>query len=198
MKALRAIGIRKAVSFVLYTVIGKFLHAVIFPQLRTTVLRLSGATVGNDTVIGDVTFTNLYHYGFTRVFIGDRCFVGDEASLDCRGGFELENDVTLSNRTNIVTHINVGYADHPLQRIYPTREQPVVIRRGAYVGTAAVILPGVTIGEESVVGAGAVVTRDVPAWSVVAGVPARILRRFRRAYRKRRKQVPAKKRRSRK
>jgi acetyltransferase-like isoleucine patch superfamily enzyme len=52
----------------------------------------------------------------------------------------------------------------------------VVIRRGAYIGVGAIILPGVTVGEGAIVGAGSVVTKDVPRLSVVAGNPARVIR----------------------
>jgi len=54
----------------------------------------------------------------------------------------------------------------------------VVIKRGAWIGAGAIILPNVTIGERAVVGAGAVVTRDVPPYTVVAGVPAREIKKL--------------------
>ena len=54
--------------------------------------------------------------------------------------------------------------------------RPVPVRRGADIGTDAVLLPGITVGENALVGAGAVVTNDVPAIAVVAGTPARVLR----------------------
>jgi acetyltransferase-like isoleucine patch superfamily enzyme len=54
--------------------------------------------------------------------------------------------------------------------------QPIVVKRNAWIGAAATILPGVTIGENAVVAAGAVVSRDVPANSIVAGVPAKVVK----------------------
>lgn len=173
---MQSIGFGKALMFLWYGLYAWIIHLSL-PPVRTILLRLAGARVGADTVIFDVRFANLYHYGFRKLVIGNRCFLGDEVMLDVRGGVTLEDEVTLSNRTNIVSHINVGYPDHPLQKIYPTKESPVVIKRGAYIGTGAIILPGVTIGRESVIGAGAVVTKSVSARVVVAGVPAHIIRK---------------------
>lgn len=177
MKAVSAIGYKKAFSFLWYGWLSWLLH-ISLPPIRVWLMRLAGAKIGTDTVIFDVQFANLYHYGFSRVIIGDRCFVGDQVLLDVRGGVTLSDDVTVSNRTNIVTHINVGYTDHPLQKAYPTKEEAVVLKRGAYIGTNATILPGVTIGEGSVVGAGSVVTKAVPPNTVVVGVPARVLKKI--------------------
>jgi acetyltransferase-like isoleucine patch superfamily enzyme len=56
------------------------------------------------------------------------------------------------------------------------RIEPVVVRHGADIGTNAVLLPGITVGRGAIVGAGAVVTADVPDFAIVAGVPARVLR----------------------
>ncbi len=175
-KAIQAIGFTKALRFVWFGWYAGLLH-ISLPPVRVWLLRLAGATIGQDTVIFDVRFANLYHYGFSRLSIGNRCFLGDEVMLDLRGGITLEDDVTVSNRSNIVTHINVGYADHPLQKAYPTKESRVTVKRGAYIGTAATILPGVTIGSESVVGAGAVVTKDVRSKIVVVGVPAKPIKK---------------------
>jgi acetyltransferase-like isoleucine patch superfamily enzyme len=179
MKALREIGYNRAFSFVFYTGVAGLLHWTIIPQVRVWILRVFGAHIGQDSFIGDVTYANLYHYGFRRISVGNRCFIGDECMLDTRGGITLEDDVTISNRCTVVSHINVGYKDHPLQRVYPTKESGVRFRHGTYVGTGAIILPGVTIGRGAVVGAGAVVTRDVPDRTLVAGVPARVIKRIR-------------------
>ena len=177
MKALKSIGIGKALRFFWYGWYSWLLH-ISLPPVRTFLLRLAGAKVGKDTVIFDITFANLYHYGFHKVVIGNRCFLGDEVMLDVRGGITLGDDVTLSNRTTVVTHINVGFDDHPLQKSYPTKELSVTVQKGVYIGTGAIILPGVTIGRESVIGAGAVVTKDVPSRSLAVGVPAKVLKKI--------------------
>jgi acetyltransferase-like isoleucine patch superfamily enzyme len=178
MKALKTIGFAKAFRFIWYSFISQMLHLVIIPQIRSNVMKWGGARIGADTIIGDVSFANLYHYGFSRIQIGDRCFIGDEVMIDARGGIDLGNDVTVSNRTNLVTHINVGYVDHPLQKNFPLSELSININHGSYIGTGAMILPGVIIGPNAVVGAGAVVTRDVREFTVVAGVPARMIRKL--------------------
>lgn len=177
MKALQTIGFLKAIRFVWYGWFSWLLD-ISLPPVRVGLIRLAGAKVGKDTVIMDVRFANLYHDGFRKLHIGNRCFIGDEVKLDVRGGITFENDVTISGRATIVTHINVGFDDHPLQKYYPTKESQVVIKQGAYIGTGAIILPGVTIGRESVVGAGAVVTKDVPAHTLVAGVPAKEVKKI--------------------
>jgi acetyltransferase-like isoleucine patch superfamily enzyme len=178
MEALRHIGWRKAVRFVWTSLYIWLLHLSFIPQVRVFLLTLAGAKIGKDVIIMDVDFVNAYHYGFGRLAIGDRCFLGDGVMIDLRGGVHMEHDVTVSNRTSIVTHTNVGLNSHPLQKYYPTKESTVVIKAGSYIGTGAIILPGVTVGRESVIGAGAVVTKDVPSKSVVAGVPARVIKKL--------------------
>ncbi len=178
MKALETIGIAKALRFIYYGWLVGLLH-ISLPPVRMMLLRIFGAHIGADTIIMDVRFANLYHYGFKKIRIGNRCFIGDEVLLDARGGILLEDEVTISNRVSVVTHINVGYPQHPLQRTYPSKEAKVVIQKGAYIGTGAILLPGITIGRESVVGAGAVVTKDVAASTVVVGTPAREVKKLR-------------------
>lgn len=178
MKSLKTIGVAKAIRFVLWELFKHLLAFSFVPPVRGFLLRIAGASVGADTVILNAVFVNAHHYGFRPLRIGRQCFIADEVLLDLRGGIILEDGVTISNRTSIVTHINVGYPDHPLQKSYPTKEAPVRIKRGAYIGTGAIILPGIVIGRSSVVGAGAVVTRNVPDNTVVAGVPAKHIKRI--------------------
>jgi maltose O-acetyltransferase len=84
--------------------------------------------------------------------------------------------VTLAERVLVLTHMNVGYKDHPLQAEFPPMAGGVCIERGAFVGASVTILAGVTIGAGSFVAAGSVVTGDVPPRTLVAGVPAKPVR----------------------
>jgi acetyltransferase-like isoleucine patch superfamily enzyme len=178
MKALRQIGLAKAARFGFFSLCMVPYRLLLFPQLRAPFLRLLGATVGRGTVLHAVRFFNLYRRGFGGLEIGADCFVGDECLLDLAEGIRLEAQVTLAERVLVLTHANVGYADHPLQPHFPASAAPVVVRSGSFVGANVTILPGVTIGPRAVVGAGSVVTRDVPEGVVAAGAPARVLRRI--------------------
>lgn len=177
MKSFQHIGLIKACRFLWTSLYIGFLHICFIPQARVFFLRLAGAKIGKDSIIMNVDFTNAYHYGFRTLKVGERVFIGDGVMLDLRGSITLENNVTISNKASVVTHINVGFIDHPLQKYYPTKESRVTVKTGCYIGTAAILLPGIIVGREAVIAAGAVVVRDVPSKTVVGGVPAKILKK---------------------
>jgi maltose O-acetyltransferase len=176
VKALREIGAGRALRFGFFTLAMAPYRIALFPPVRAVWLRLLGATIGRRAILHDVRFFNLYRRGLGGLRVGDDCFVGDECLLDLADEIRIEDHVTLAERVLVLTHTNVGYRDHPLQAHFPALAAPVTIRRGSFVGAAATILPGVTIGPESFVAAGSVVTADVAPRTVVAGVPARALR----------------------
>ena len=178
MNVIGIIGWEKALRFLFFTVYQFLLHICVVPQIRAFLLTLAGAKIGEGTVLLDIRFSNLHHHGFTRLRMGKRVFVGDGALLDTRGGILLGDDVTISSRVILITHTNVGFPGHPLQKHYPPKEGKITIGEGAYLGTAAIVLPGITIGKMAVVGAGAVVTKDVAAKTVEVGVPARSIKRI--------------------
>jgi acetyltransferase-like isoleucine patch superfamily enzyme len=120
-----------------------------------------------------VRFFNLYRRGLGGLEIGEDCFLGDECLLDLAEGIRLERQVTLAERVVILTHMNVGYHDHPLQARFPAQVAPVVIERGSFIGANATLLPGT---RSTGVRGGSVVTADVPPATLVAGVPARAVR----------------------
>src|SRR5205823_12963531 len=91
----------------------------------------------------------------------------------------LEDDVTVIAQTTILGHTYYPRHFHRLLGDEETRaDLRTTIRRGAYLGLRSTILAGVTVGEYAIVGAGSVVTSDVPPFTMVAGVPARVVREF--------------------
>ena len=178
MKALGEIGIGKTVKFILYTLYSVLIDLVLFSSLKIVLLRIAGASIGRDTVIHKVRFFNLYHHGFGNLKIGNYCYLGDEVMLDLADKITLEDHVTLSNRSLILTHTNVGYKNHPIQIHYPRIFKQVTIKEGSFIGAGVIILPGITISEKTVVGAGAVVTKNVAKNTVVVGSPAKFLKRL--------------------
>jgi acetyltransferase-like isoleucine patch superfamily enzyme len=83
----------------------------------------------------------------------------------------------VAARAVILTHLNVGYRDHPLQARFPARTAGVTLRRGTFVGAGTTLLAGVSVGPEAFIGAASLVNRDVAASETVAGVPIRSLPR---------------------
>jgi acetyltransferase-like isoleucine patch superfamily enzyme len=176
VKALDEIGWGRAARFGFYTLAMIPYRLALVPQLRAPWLRLLGARIGRRTVVHDVRFFNLYRCGLTGLDIADECFLGDECLLDLAEGIRLERQVTLAERVLVLTHMNVGYRDHPLQGRFPAMAAPVVIEQGAFLGANVTVLAGARIGSQSFVAAGSVVTGDVPPRTLVAGVPARVVR----------------------
>jgi acetyltransferase-like isoleucine patch superfamily enzyme len=112
---------------------------------------------------------------YENLHVGDDCYFGRELFLDLQDRIVIEDHVTISHRVMILTHTDAGTS--PLRDDFiATAQASVTIRRGAYIGANVTILQGVEIGESSVVGAGAVVTKSVPPASVVTGVPAKTVR----------------------
>lgn len=183
MRAIKETGTKKTIRFVLYAIYEVLIHRIIshllyFPQVRQFFLQVIGAKIGKDSIIMDVRFFNWHHKGPNGLKIGERCFLGDEALIDLYDNVTLEDDVTIAQRVLVLTHMNVGYKDHPLQKYFPKSSKPVVFKKGCFVGAASSILSGVTIGESSFIAAGSVVTSNVPKESVYAGVPAKLIRKI--------------------
>lgn len=107
---------------------------------------------------------------FTR--IGKNVFINHDCTFLDIGGITIEDDVLIGPKVCITSE---GHPLHPQER-KKLLVKPIVIKRNTWIGAGATILPGVTIGENSVVAAGAVVTKDVPANTVVGGVPAKIIK----------------------
>ncbi len=107
-----------------------------------------------------------------NINIGKNVFVNHAGTFMDRGGITLEDEVLIGPKVNLIT------TNHPLnpEQRRATISHPIVIKKKAWIGAGATILAGVTIGENSVVAAGAVVTKDVPPNTIVGGVPAKIIK----------------------
>lgn len=115
------------------------------------------------------------------VEIGRRVFIGTEVFIDdaVPSSVTLEDDVTVIAQSTILGHTYYPRHFHALLGEESTREGlHTTIGRGAYLGLRSTILAGVTVGEYAIVGAGAVVVEDVPPYTIVAGVPARVVREY--------------------
>lgn len=108
------------------------------------------------------------------VTIGERCFIQQCCTFFGRGGITIGNDVFIGPKVNLIT---INHDPNPDNRS-ATCGRPVVIEDKVWIGINATILPGVRIGYGAIVGAGSVVTRDVPPMTIVAGNPARIIKQI--------------------
>jgi acetyltransferase-like isoleucine patch superfamily enzyme len=131
-------------------------------------------TLGRNVYVGHQAILKGYYKSELR--IGDETWIGQQCFMHSAGGLTVGARVGIAPGVKILTsqHQEVGRATPVL--FSPIATAPVTVEDDADIGLGAILLPGVTIGRGAVVGAGAVVTRDVPAYAVVAGSPARILR----------------------
>lgn len=107
--------------------------------------------------------------------IGARTHIGKDCLLDLTAPVAIGREVTLAMRVMLLTHFD-AYLSPLRLGPYPSTRGPVVVEDGAYLGAGVTVLPGTRIGKCAVVAAGAVVIEDVPPYTVVGGVPARILK----------------------
>jgi acetyltransferase-like isoleucine patch superfamily enzyme len=133
-------------------------------------INLYGCEIGDETKIG--AFVEVQK----NARIGKRCKISSHTFI-CEG-VTLEDNVFVGHN---VTFINDAYPratnhDGALQTEEDWKVEPTLIKKGASIGSGSTILSKVTVGENAIVGAGSVVTKDVPANTIVAGTPARVLR----------------------
>lgn len=129
--------------------------AALFPQNRTLVLHWSSRIKGKE-----------------KLQLGELVIVGTNCVIGAVYGVTLGDDVRISDGVVIET-AGLDFSGEPP---YRHRGAPIMIGKGAWIGTRAVILSGVTIGAGAVIGAHALVVRDVPAGAIVAGQPAEVIR----------------------
>jgi UDP-2-acetamido-3-amino-2,3-dideoxy-glucuronate N-acetyltransferase len=132
-------------------------------------VNLYGCAIGDETKIG--AFVEIQK----NADIGARCKISSHTFI-CEG-VSIEDEVFIGHGVMFINdrYPRAANADGTLQTEADWQVESTRVRRGASVGSGATIMGGVTVGERAIVGAGAVVTKDVPAFAIVAGVPARVI-----------------------
>jgi acetyltransferase-like isoleucine patch superfamily enzyme len=137
-------------------------------EARNLLGDIIGTAVSDTSIVVAPFYTNFGKF----ISIGKNVFINHACSFLDMGGITIEDGALIGPRVNLVTE------NHPLNpdQRSDLLTKPIRIRQKAWIGAGATILPGVTVGENAVVAAGAVVTKDVPDNTIVGGIPAKIIR----------------------
>ena len=139
-------------------------------EVRRILSELMGYEIDPSTTVKLPFYTDFGQ--FTR--IGKNVFVNFGCSFMDRGGITIEDHALIGPQVRLITE---NHAIEPADRDIITSKE-IVIKQRAWIGAGATILPGVTIGENSIVGAGAVVTTNVPPNTIVGGIPAKVIKKI--------------------
>ena len=114
------------------------------------------------------------------VKIGENCHFSPYVLIDLLHPelITIEDNVTISSNSMIFAHTNPTANEFLKKNGYPRTTKPVLIKKGAVISVGCIIIAGVTIGENSIVGAGSVVTQDIPDYCVAVGNPARVIKKI--------------------
>ena len=139
-------------------------------QIRTQLSKIIGSTIDTSTIVFVPFHTNFGKH----TTIGKNVFFNHGCSFLDLGGITFEDDVLIGPQVKLVTE------NHPVN---PSNRKnldlkSIHIGKNVWLGAGAIILPGVTVGENSIVAAGAVVTKDVPSNTIVGGVPAKFIKQI--------------------
>ena len=138
-------------------------------EIRTLFSQLIGKLVDESFLL----IPPFHTAGGDEIRVGRNVFVNQNCTFYDLGGLDIADDVMIGPSVSIIT---AGHPVEPSQRRSVTIGKPIVIERNVWIAAAATIIGGVTVGENSVVAAGSVVTRSVPPNTLVGGNPARVIR----------------------
>lgn len=139
-------------------------------QIRELFSNLTGKPIDESFM----AFPPFYTDCGKNITIGKNVFVNSNCNFQDQGGITIGDGSQIGHKVTLAT-LNHGIAPHDRGTLYPA---PITIGVNVWIGASASILPGVTIGDNSIVGAGSVVTKDVPKNTIVAGVPAKVIKKI--------------------
>lgn len=135
-------------------------------HIRRFYYRIAGMQIGS----GSSIHIGARFYELGNIKIGQDSIIGEKVVLDGR------DKIIIGDHVSMATEVMIYNAEHDVHdENFEPKTEPVVIEDYVFIGPRAIILPGIKIGKGAVVGAGAVVTKDVPEFSIVGGVPAQVI-----------------------
>lgn len=156
-------------------------NVYILPGVR--IVRPRHVSIGDNVTIGNDT--DIYVHPLQRdskeliIQIGNNVHIGRNNIIGARWSIILEENVLIGPHVMIGDHSHqYEDVDIPVKLQKVTKAGPVRIERDSWIGANVFILPNVTVGRHAVVGANAIVNRDIPAFSVAVGIPARVIKRY--------------------
>lgn len=137
-------------------------------EIRERLSEIIGTRIDKTTTVFVPFFTNFGKH----IKLGKDVFINHACTFLDLGGITIEDDVQIGPKVNLITE---NHPVDPSKRKYLDLKS-ILIKRNAWIGAGATILPGVTVGENSIVAAGAVVNKDIPDNTIVGGVPAKVIK----------------------
>jgi maltose O-acetyltransferase len=165
----------RSIIKILLNFVLNFIPYTRYPKIVNKIHKLNGIKIGSNTKI----FSSVKIIGNMSVDIGSNTSLGHATLLI--GG--LNSSITIGNHCAISTRVNIVTGTHEIDRVGKSTAgkdicKSIVIEDGVWIGFGVNILPGVTIGEKSIIGAGSVVVNDIPSFSVAVGNPCKVIRKL--------------------
>ena len=157
------------ISFIDNILVNQWISRMWFPGMRMFFYGQAGLSIDQDSTI----HRHVLWHKPDKVIVGQRSHIGSYCFVDGRGEVAIGNDVNISQFCRFIS------GNHDLSDPdYRSEYKPIIIEDFAWLATGATVLGGTTVGSHAVVAAGACVTKDVLLWTIVGGVPARIIRKI--------------------
>lgn len=177
-KGLVLVGRHASVRYAHQLIAGKDL--IIEDHAEINCLSEQNIVLGNRVTIGKhaiIRPSNIYGGAIgAGLKVGDHSNIGPFAYIGCSGFISIGNNVMISPRVSIYAENHVFDNPEILMKEQGVTQAPVIIEDDCWIASNSIILAGVTIGKGSVIAAGSVVTKDIPPYSVAAGVPAKVIK----------------------
>lgn len=137
-------------------------------EIRALFEKLTGKPIDESFMM----FPPFYTDCGKNITLGKNVFINSCCNLQDQGGITIGEGSQIGHKVTLAT-LNHGIDPHDRGTLYPA---PIVIGKNVWIGAAATVIPGVTIGDNSIIGAGSVVTKDVPPNSIAVGNPCRVIK----------------------